>query len=76
MPADATSDAARALSRVRWQNVADRTAATAPGRRALSQRFLDEVDPQRRLPADERERLAAHARSDYFRRIRRMRKSA
>ena len=42
---------------------------TRPARAAFDQRFLDEVDPDRRLPAPERQRRAAAARRAYFTRL-------
>jgi hypothetical protein len=42
---------------------------TEPARRAFLQRFLDEVDPQRRLSERERLRRADQARRAYFVRL-------
>lgn len=39
---------------------------TAPARAAFLARFEDEVDPDRRLPEDERQRRATAARRAYF----------
>lgn len=39
---------------------------TAPARRAFMTRFEDQVDPERRLPPDERARRAEQARRAYF----------
>src|SRR4026208_2626207 len=39
---------------------------TAQARRQFLQQFLDEVDPQSELPAEERERRAHYARKRYF----------
>ena len=39
---------------------------TAKARESFLARFEDEVDPDRRLPADERLRRAEHARKAYF----------
>jgi len=52
-----------------WANTSDRSARTKPGRDKFDERFLNEVDPERRLPEDERERRAAHARRAYFARL-------
>ncbi len=41
-------------------------AVSAPARRAFLDRFIDEVDPDRNLPEDERERRAQAARRAYF----------
>ncbi len=42
---------------------------TKAARRAFNQRFLDEVDPERRLPERERLRRADAARRAYFTRL-------
>ena len=42
---------------------------TKPARRAFNQRFLDQVDPDHRLPDRERHRRAESARRAYFTRL-------
>ena len=42
---------------------------TEKARAAFEKRFLDEVDPERRLPEAERNRRAQHARNAYFSRL-------
>ncbi len=42
---------------------------TKPARRAFNQRFLDQVDPDHRLPDHERHRRAEAARRAYFTRL-------
>jgi hypothetical protein len=42
---------------------------SAAGRAAFEKRFLDEVDPDRKLPEAERLRRAEHAKSAYFTRL-------
>ena len=42
---------------------------TAAGRKAFLSRFEAEVDPDRVLPAAERQRRAEHARKSYFARL-------
>ena len=42
---------------------------TKPARRAFNKRFLDQVDPDRRLPERERQRRAEAARRAYFTRL-------
>jgi hypothetical protein len=42
---------------------------TANARAAFEKRFLDEVDPDRLLPVEERNRRALHARRAYFTRL-------
>ncbi len=39
---------------------------TAPARAAFLNKFLDQVDPERILPEEERNRRAEHARKAYF----------
>lgn len=62
------SDAAQELARKQWddRSPAERRTYTAASRAAalvaLKAKWEDQVDPDRRLPADERERLAAEAR--------------
>ena len=43
---------------------------TRPAREAYAKRFLDEVDPDRELPEEERFRRAKHAESAYMSRLR------
>lgn len=47
----------------------DSSAHTRPAREAFLARFLDEVDPDRVLPEDERQRRAIQARKAYFARL-------
>jgi hypothetical protein len=42
---------------------------TAKARRTFLDRFYDQVDPDRTLPDDERERRATAAKSAYFRKL-------
>ena len=49
-----------------WASGADPDAQTRPARVAFNARFHDQVDPDRKLPPEERDRRAAHARSAYF----------
>lgn len=46
----------------RWAFEPDRVAATAPARNAAWERILDEVDPKKELPVDERHRRATSLR--------------
>lgn len=55
--------AAAALTRVAREGG---TAVSAPARAAFDQRFVDQVDPDRVLPADERARRVHAARRAYF----------
>lgn len=52
---------ARAAVHASWANTEDRTARTAPARKAFMRRFEDQVDPDRLLPEAERQRRAKHA---------------
>lgn len=58
----------------RWAATPDRTSATAKARRAALARFESEVDPEGKLPPEVRAKLAANARSAYFKQL--ARKSA
>lgn len=49
-----------------WANTPDRSARTAPGRRAMLEKFEREVDPAGALPPAERARRAGYARKAYF----------
>lgn len=52
-----------------WSRTPDRTARTAPGRRAFLERFEREVDPDGTLSPAERTIRAEHARKAYFQRL-------
>lgn len=53
----------------KWSRTADRTAATAPARRALWQKFETEVDPDGILAAEERARRTELAWKAHFARL-------
>lgn len=55
----------------RWWNTppAERTKVTAPGRAAFEARFAKQVDPNNELEPDERAKLIANARAEYFSRL-------
>lgn len=55
------SDRARLAAQVRWA-YEDPRAGTEKARAALWERYLDQVDPDRSLPEDERARRAESAR--------------
>jgi hypothetical protein len=74
---------ARIAAHTSWANTPDRTARTAPARRALLARFEAQVDPDGVLDPVERAKRAESARKAYFARLalasvkaRRERKSA
>lgn len=52
-----------------WAQTADRAARTAPARAAALRRFEDQVDPDRSLPAEERQRRAESARRAHMARL-------
>ena len=59
----------RAAAYAKWAHTADPTSATAPARSAFNARFEREVDPEGRLPLEERRRRAEYARKAYFARL-------
>ena len=59
---------ARLAALTRWSRE-DPVGATEPARRAFLERFVDEVDPDRKLPEAERLRRAECARRAYFTRL-------
>jgi hypothetical protein len=52
-----------------WAGTADRSARTAPARKALNDKFDREVDPDGQLTPAERARRAESARKAYFTRL-------
>lgn len=52
-----------------WARTADRTARTAPGRRAFLARFEHQVDPDGVLAPEERAIRAHHAMKAHFQRL-------
>lgn len=61
---------ARIAAEVSWSRTHDRSARTRPAREAFLKRFENEVDPEGKLPADERRRRAEHAKRAYMLRLR------
>jgi len=61
--------ASRIAAHEKWARCPDRSAATAPARRAFDDRFEKQVDPDGVLDPVERARRAAHARKAYFTRL-------
>lgn len=58
-----------ALASLRWSKTVDpeaRTAATAPALAARMRQWEDQVDPDRQLDPDERDRLVTEAKSAHF----------
>ena len=54
---------------VSWGNTIDRSARTAPARRAADERFEREVDPDGILPPEVRAKMAQNARRAHFQRM-------
>ena len=54
---------------ISWSRTYDRSARTRPAREKFLQRFEREVDPDGKLPPDERRRLAEHAKRAYMLRL-------
>ena len=52
-----------------WAKTDDRAARTLPGRRALLDKFETEVDPEGKLPIQERAKRAEFARKAYYQRL-------
>ena len=52
-----------------WAQCDDRAGRTQAARDAFFRRFLDEVDPERKLDPADRERRAKHARKAYYQRL-------
>lgn len=63
------SQIARIAANTRWANTEDRAAATQPARDAMFRKFEDQVDPERKLPADERAKRAQSARTAHYQRL-------
>ena len=61
---------ARIAAEISWARTADRSARTRPAREAFLRRFENEVDPDRKLPPDERARRAKHALRAHMLRLR------
>lgn len=59
---------AQLAANTRWSKQAP-VEGTSKARRAFLDRFEDQVDPDRKLSSNERERRAAAARSAYFARL-------
>lgn len=65
------SERARIAANIRWSRVIDRHAATAPGLRAISEKFEREADPAGLLsPPSDRAKRAENLRKAHLARIR------
>jgi hypothetical protein len=62
----------RLAALTQWSRTTDWSARTATARAAFDARFEDQVDPDRRLPAEQRARMAEAARRAYFARLGRL----
>lgn len=56
----------RIAAEISWARTYDRSARTLPAREAFLKRFEREVDPDNKLPPDERRRRADHAKRAYM----------
>lgn len=56
----------RIAAEISWSRTDDRSARTRPAREAFLKRFEKEVDPNGKLPPDERHRRAEHAKRAYM----------
>jgi hypothetical protein len=61
---------ARIAAEISWARTQDRSARTRPAREAFLKRFETEVDPDGKLPPDERRRRAEHALRAHMLRLR------
>jgi hypothetical protein len=61
---------ARIAAEISWARTQDRSARTRPAREAFFKRFETEVDPDGKLPPDERRRRAEHALRAHMLRLR------
>jgi hypothetical protein len=61
---------ARIAAEISWARTSDRSARTRPAREAFLKRFEREVDPDGKLPPEERRRRAEHAKRAYMLRLR------
>jgi hypothetical protein len=59
----------RIAAEISWSRTYDRSARTRPAREAFMRRFEREVDPDGKLPPDQRRRLADHAMRAYMLRL-------
>ncbi len=61
---------ARIAAEISWSRTADRSARTRPARQAFFRRFELQVDPDGKLPPEERARRAEHALRAYMLQLR------
>ena len=61
---------ARIAAEISWSRTADRSARTRPARQAFFHRFELQVDPDGKLPPQERARRAEHALRAYMLQLR------
>lgn len=60
---------AEAAAHVSWANTDDRTARTANARKAMLDKFEQQVDPNNELLPEERAKRAQHARKAHFKQL-------
>ncbi|MBX7431119.1 hypothetical protein JDV09_03190 [Mycobacterium sp. Y57] len=63
------SQIAQIAAHTKWAQTQDRTAATAPARKAMLDKFEKQVDPDGVLTPAERAKRAANARKAHFQRL-------
>jgi hypothetical protein len=63
------SQRARIAVHTSWSNTSDRSARTSKARQAFRDRFLDEVDPERKLPEKVRQQRAESALKAHYARM-------
>jgi hypothetical protein len=56
----------RIAAEISWSRAYDRSASTRPAREAFLRRFEKQVDPDGRLPTEERRRRAEHLKRAYM----------
>jgi hypothetical protein len=66
----------RIAAEISWARTADRTARTRPARQAFLAKFEKEVDPDGKLPPEDRARRANHALRAYMLQLRKRATSA
>jgi len=57
---------ARLAAYVQWSKTPDRVARTQAARDGFMRKFEDEVDPERRLPEEQRQKMAEAARRAFY----------
>lgn len=69
MTQDDRRQIAKIAANTRWAREQDRSTATQAARDGLYRKFEDQVDPERKLPEEERGKRVENARKAYYQRI-------